>query len=151
MSAASPLEALAAQAEGLEAPPVEQGAQAVQVEAATPSNGELLAGMFVVVRDLACMVLDLKSPRVTFPDNDAAQLGQAWGAVCDKRGVDLGRLMGDYGAEVAAVIITATVAKRVMVAAKAELAERAPPAAPAEPAAAAVGEGNPDGAPAGGG
>lgn len=124
---ASPLDALAAQAEGLEVDQAEQGAP-VPVEQPKASNGEILGGMFAMVRDLACMVLDLRSPKATFPDQDAMQLGQAWGAVCDKRGVDLARIMGDYGAEVAAVVMTATVFKRVSSAVNAELAAREPAA-----------------------
>lgn len=124
---ASPLDALAAQAEGLEVGQVEQGGP-VAAEQPKPSNAEILAGAFAMFRDLACMILDLQTPKATFPDRDAGQLGQAWGAVCDKRGVDLARIMGDYGAEVTAVVITATVLKRVATAAKAELAARDPAA-----------------------
>ena len=138
---ASPLEALAAQAEGLEVDQVEQGAQA-PAEQPKASNADILGGMFAMMRDLACMIFDVSSPKATFRDAEAVQLGQAWGAVCDKRGVDLARIMGDYGAEVTAVILTATVIKRVSSAVQAEVDARKPGSitdadpkpAPAEPA-----------------
>lgn len=136
------LGALAAQAEGLEAEAaaadgVGQGGEPVPA-APVQTNAQLLAGVFQLGRDVGCIVAGVHSPRVVLDDGTLQQLGDAWGAVADKRGWDLQRLMGDYAAEVSAVMITFTVGMRVNKALQAELAARerkaGEPAAVPEPA-----------------
>lgn len=122
------LGALAAQAEGLEAEAAAadgagQGGEPVPA-APVQTNAQLLAGVFQLGRDVGCIVAGVHSPRVVLDDGTLQQLGDAWGAVADKRGWDLQRLMGDYAAEVSAVMITFTVGMRVNKALQAELAAR---------------------------
>lgn len=112
-------------AEGIEAEG-EQGDQAGPQsgqpgQAPGTSNSELLAGTFQLARDTASIITGLKCLRVELPDPTLEQLGQAWGAVADKRGWNLSAVMGDYGAEVAAVMMTLTIGMRLSKAVQAEL------------------------------
>ena len=134
------LGALAAQAESLEAEAATamgegQGSEQQPV-VPVQTNAQLLAGVFQLSRDVGCIVAGVQSPRVVLDDATLQQLGDAWGAVADKRGWDLQRLMGDYAAEVSAVMVTITVGVRVNKALQTELAMRekdADPAAVVEP------------------
>lgn len=136
------LGALAAQAEGLEAEAAAatgEGQGAEQAPAVpVQTNAQLLAGVFQLGRDVGCIVAGVQSPRIVLDDATLQQLGDAWGAVADKRGWNLQRLMGDYAAEVSAVMVTITVGVRVNKALQTELAMReraaAEPAAAVEPA-----------------
>nr|WP_315242878.1 hypothetical protein [uncultured Albidiferax sp.] len=128
---ATGIEALAQQADNLEtlstgpdAPG--QGGAAEEVAPAVPTNAEIIGGAVQMVRDVLCMVLDLKTPASTLHDGNCQHLGALWGAVADKRGLDLNSMMGDYAAEVAAVVGTVVIGQAVMRGARAELAARAP-------------------------
>lgn len=125
------LGALAAQAEGLEADaaaataaPGAGGEQAPAVPVQT--NAQLLAGVFELGRETFCVVSGLQSPRHVLDGPTVQQLGEVWGAVADKRGWDLSRLMGDYAAEFAAVACTITIGMKLNKAVAAELATREP-------------------------
>lgn len=123
------LKALAAQAEGLEseAAAAEAGAAVggeQQPAAPVQTNAQLLAGVFQLGREVGCIIADVQSPRVVLDDATLQQLGDAWGAVADKRGWDLNRVMGDYATEVTAVMVTITVAVKVNKALQTELATR---------------------------
>lgn len=121
------LGALAAHAQGLEAEAATtvEGAGAQQAPAVpVQTNAQLLAGVFQLGRDVGCIVAGVQSPRVVLDDGTLQQLGDAWGAVADKRGWDLQRLMGDYAAEVSAVMVTITVGVKVNKALQTELAMR---------------------------
>jgi hypothetical protein len=72
------------------------------------------------------MVLDLKTPQATLHDENCSKLGGMWGAVADKRGMDLNAMMGDYAAELAAVVGTVMIGKAVLKSARNELAARTP-------------------------
>lgn len=139
------LAALAGQAEALQAEAGadaqgEGGAQAA--EPARQTNGQLLAGTFHLAREVGCALGGVQSPRMVLDDPTLQQLGDAWGAVADKRGWDLQKIMGDYAAEVAAVMLTITIGTRLNRAIQAELAARDPkPAQAPAPAADSVVEG----------
>lgn len=128
---ATGIEALAQQADNLEplggnpdAPG--EGAAPDEVLPAVPTNAKIIGGGLQMLRDVLCMVLDLKTPAATLHDGNCAKLGGLWGAVADKRGVDLNAMMGDYAAELAAVVGTVLIGKAVMTGARNELAARAP-------------------------
>lgn len=125
------LEALAAQAEGLEADRAQDAAgqdagpgaaQGVPLQ----TNADLLAGTFQLARDVFCIIGEVQAPRMVLDDATVVQLGQAWGAVADKRGWDLSKLLGDYAAEVAAVMMTLTVGGKLVKAVRAEMDAKAP-------------------------
>lgn len=127
------LAALAGQAAGLDdaaAAGVGQGVgegAGQQAEAAPgQSNAEILAGTFQMLREAGCILGGVESPRRVLDDGTLSSLGSAWGAVCDKRGWNLAQFMGNYGPEVAAVMMTVTVVNRVHAAVRAELAAREP-------------------------
>lgn len=124
--------ALTGQAQTLEAEAASDGAAGpgAGADAGGPppgqSNAELLTGTFHMLRETGCILGGVESPRRVLDDNVLAQLGGAWGAVCDKRGWDLSALMGNYGPEVTAVLLSITVVQRLNAAVRAELAAREP-------------------------
>lgn len=127
----SELEGLAVQAEGLGAADAAAGvgagdAQGQPQAAPVQTNADLLAGTFQLAREVFCIVGEVQAPRQVLDDATLQQLGQAWGAVADKRGWDLGKLMGDYAAEIAAVMMTFTVGGKLVKAVRAELDAKAP-------------------------
>lgn len=129
------LSALAAQAEGLETAQdaAQQGQGEPQQAAPVQTNAQLLAGTFQLAREVGCVVAGVNSPRVVLDDATLTQLGDAWGAVADKRGWDLAKLMGDYAAEVSAVMLTVAVLSKVAKGVQNELAAREREAAEVKP------------------
>lgn len=139
------LEALALQAEGIGASPEAAGpgdAQGEGAQGAPPgqSNADLLAGTFQLARDVVCIIGEVQAPRQVLDDATLQQLGAAWGAVADKRGWDLSKLMGDYAAEIAAVMMTFTVGSKLVKAMRAELDAKAPREQTREPLGDVVGD-----------
>lgn len=101
--------------------------------AAAPTNAIVLAGAFKMVRDVFCGFTSLQTPATVITDAKAEALGNVWGAVADKHGLNLFALTGDYGLEIAAVVTTIPIALALHAGVKAELAARAaPPAQPEE-------------------
>lgn len=110
-----------------------------------PSNAELIAMGVEMFRELVCLVLDVETPRTTLDEKTARAIGQAWEPVCEKYGVDLGRLIGGFGPELAAVVTTAPLlfkayraldrelADKRRAPAKLPAAEKGPPPAPTPP------------------
>lgn len=125
--AASPLEALAATAETTLAPapgaPGEDATGDGTELAQTPavSNEEILSGAIAAARDVFCMYTQLQSPARTLDQVAITNLVKPWCLVLQKRGIDLGRYMGDYGLELAAVIATIGVGRAVVAGVQAEL------------------------------
>lgn len=121
----SALAGLAAEADGLEtidtgpAAPGEGGAPA-EPEAPAPSNAQLIAGMLELGRDVFCQVTEFQSPKAVLQAGACTALGEAWGRVLDKRGIDLNRYLGDYGAEIAALVVTWRVGSALYSAVQAE-------------------------------
>lgn len=125
------LAVLADHAQGLDAAAAgvgtaEAGEGAAPSEPPGQSNAELLAGTFQMLREAGCVLGGVESPRRVLDDSTLAALGNAWGVVCDKRGWNLQQLMGNYGPEVAAVMLSITIAQRLNAAVRAELAAREP-------------------------
>lgn len=119
--AADPLEALAAQAAGLEA---SQDAQAAPDDAqAIPSlsNAQAIAGAIGAGREAFCFFTKLTSPRRVLDDATVSGLGELWAPVLDKHGIRLGEYLGDYALEIAAVLGTVAIAAQLRTAAAAEI------------------------------
>lgn len=115
------LEILAQQASTLEAEQPTSGEPAPPPAPPVQTNAQLLAGTFQLAREAFCIIGEVRSPRAVLDDGTLQQLGDAWGAVADKRGWDLSKLMGDYGPEVAAVMLTITVGTKLAKVVQAEL------------------------------
>lgn len=109
---------------GREPPPggPEQGAAGDAQPKVT--NATVIAGTLEAIREGFCFVTKLESPRRVFTADAATQLGAVWGAVCDKRKIDLQKWLGDWGLEFAALMATLQVVGAVREAVTAELAER---------------------------
>lgn len=127
-----PLDALAAQAgASMATPPLGEGvtdldAAGGHAEDAPPpmTNEQALAGALAAGREAFCVFTKLQSPRATLTDDKVQQLAGLWGPVLSKHGIDLGRYLGDYALEVAAVIGTFGIAAAVRAGVQAEMAER---------------------------
>jgi hypothetical protein len=121
---------LAAEAEAISIDqPLPGESQAPAVDAPPEqSSGALLAGMIELAREVFCTIGGVQSPRQVLTPGTVEQLGQAWGAVADKRGWNLSKMMGDYAAEVSAVMVTVPVviALRRSVVAELEVINRKP-------------------------
>lgn len=143
------LGALAAQAAGLEAAQDAQQQQPGQggaVEAADGheiTNAEIIAGAMEMARDVGSELTGLQSIRIAAADEDLQKVSVLVGRVCDKRGWNLNRFLGQYAEEVAAAVAVVALGRKVMRAVSSELAWRErqaaaqPDPAPApEPAAA---------------
>ena len=116
------LESIAQEADQLQLGEQDAAGQVDQVPALT--NGKCIEGALIMLRDVFCAFTGFKSPKENFTDAAAAAMGEAWGKVADKYGVDLGAIAGDYGPEIAAVLVTAPVAIAVIQGMKVEIAER---------------------------
>lgn len=119
-------------------------------EAASPSgaqgaprltNAALLLAALELVRETVCTVAGVKSPRATLSSDKLEPLADAWGAVCDKHGIELQAVVGDWLVEIRAVALTVPLVLGARAALVAEIADKrsgaaggdasAPAAAPA--------------------
>lgn len=128
---AGPLEAMAAEADNLAAPPLGEGVtdadvaeRARQEEGAT--NAELLANMIRLARDTVITMADVQSLPQTLPDVAADQLGAMWGQVLDGYGIKLDSYMGKHGALIMATVTTLAIGRNVVIGYRQEKAARAP-------------------------
>lgn len=127
------LDNLASQAAATVTPPLGEGvteldaaAAAGQGPAPAITNAQAIQGALVAARDVFCLFTKLESPRQTLTDAAVQQLSELWGAVCDKRQINLAGYLGDYAAEIAAGIATLSIAMSVRAGVVAELAARKP-------------------------
>ena len=110
----------------------QEGEAAEQAAAGGPppppivTNATLIAGLLEIVPEVAGLVWSVKSPKAILTHDRATELGNLWGAVCDKRGIDLQKLMGDWSLEVAAATATMVICNDIRKAVAAELAARKP-------------------------
>lgn len=143
-SQAGSLDDLASLAAGLEGPaatapggsPTAPGA----LQAQRQTNAQLIASALGAGRDGFCAFTELQSPRATMSDAKCREVGELWGAWCDRRGIDLAAKMGEHGDTLAASLATFMLGAAVVQAVRMELATRKPvdakPKGGAEPAAA---------------
>lgn len=128
-----PLDALAAQAESLNASEEPQPGQAQPIPPLT--NAQAVAGAIGAGREAFCFFTKLKSPRAVLDDATVGQLGELWGPVLDKHGINLSAYLGDYALEIAAAIGTFAIAAQLRTAVQAEIKAQTVDAEPAtEPA-----------------
>lgn len=123
------LDALAMQGDQLdqkaEADARQDNGQEAQPEAAAPpSNAQVIAGALALGREVFCAVSKLQSPKVHLNDEAVQQLGAVWGPVCEKHGWNLHEAMGDWGLEIAALVVTAQIGLALRAAVVEELAAR---------------------------
>ncbi len=139
------LDALALQADQIDSKAQQDAkpegqAQEPQPEAApAPTNAQVIAGALAMGREVFCAVSKLQSPRFHLNDEAVQQLGAVWGPVCDKHGWDLNAAMGDWGIEIAALVVTAQIGLTLRAAVVEEIAARNAKPVQAE----TVGEGEP--------
>ena len=74
---------------------------------------QIIGGALAAGREVFCLVTKMDSPRKTLDDDTAQRIGALWGPVLDKHGIDLGKYLGDYALEAAAIIGTVTIAASV--------------------------------------
>lgn len=118
---AAAADSIGTEGEGSPKPP---GTDIVVAEAGPPTNEQLLAGALSAGRETFCLFTKFESPRVTLNDDVAKQLGNLWGPVLTKHGIDLNRYMGDYALEIAAAFGTFQIAAAVRSGVVAEMRER---------------------------
>lgn len=134
-----PLEMLAREAEqvGADADPAGEGGSPDEPQPiAALTNGQVLTMAFELIRETMCIVAGVASPKTTLSTDKLAPLGDAWGAVCDKHGLMLADVVGDYMVELKALALTVPVvmaAKNALAAEVAQLKARAEAAATPEP------------------
>lgn len=128
------LEALAQEADTIGAAPgstAQPTGEGEAAPAAGPTNAQIIAVAIGMGRDVFCAASTLQSPKHALHDEEVKSLGEVWGAVCDKHGWQLGVVMGDYGAEIAALVVTVPIVMTVRMAVMEEI--RARKAKPVEP------------------
>lgn len=123
----SELDRLADQAGQLGADIDQAGAdQAGAAPAAVPlTNAQVLSTAFELVRETLCTVAGVESPRRTVSSATLAPLAEAWGAVCDKHGINLSGMVGDYILEFKALALTVPVILAARTALLAEIEQKA--------------------------
>lgn len=89
-----------------------------------PTNADMIAVAIGLGRDVFCTASTLQSPKHHLNEAAVTQLGEAWGAVCDKRGWDLNKALGDWGAEIGAIVVTAQIGYVLRTAVMEEIAAR---------------------------
>lgn len=95
------------------------------------TNAQIVTGTLTAVRDVFCIITKLESPKQNLDAAAVQKLGELWGPVLDKHGIDLGQYMGDYALEIAAAIGTMTIGARLRAAVVAEMIAKRPQAASA--------------------
>lgn len=100
------------------------------------TNAQAIAGAVIMGREVFCGYTKLKSPRAVLPNEVAGQLGEMWGPVCDKHGINLHEWLGDYALEFAAIMGTMAILGQVRAAVQAEIAAIKAAEKKPEPAAA---------------
>ena len=120
------LEALALEGVRLEseATQADQPGPGDSQEPTKPTNAQIIAGAIAAGRTVFCVVTKLESPKRHLDDATAQALGDAWGPVCEKYGLDLGETLGGYMVELGALILTAQVAYTLREAVLHELAQQ---------------------------
>lgn len=109
---ASPLEALADQAQELITPDTANSDEAGSDEAAPAprmTNAQVLMMAVELVRDTLCSFAKVNSPKVTMSNEVMQPVVDANAAVLDKYGIDLNSAAGDYMTEIKAALVTVPV------------------------------------------
>ena len=83
-----------------------QGAPGEAPPPAPMTNTQVLIVAMELIRETLCTVAQVKSPRDTASSDKLQPLADAWGAVCDKRGIQLADMVGDYILEFKALALS---------------------------------------------
>lgn len=107
--APDPFDALAGEAAALEGAADQAGGtgEAAQAGPAMPTNAEVIAQALALVRDTAGAFAKVNSLKRTLNDETCRTLADVWAPVCDKHGVNLAAMAGDYLPELRAIMTTA--------------------------------------------
>ncbi len=130
---ATPLDGIAAaiaadpalQAENLGAgpsgPPGQEEAQA----APELTNAQLFGAALGMGTELFTVITQIKAPKAILTPERCAQLGELWGPVLDKYGINAGQFMGAWQLEITALMGTVAIGLELRAAVRQELAQRA--------------------------
>lgn len=122
-----PLERLALEGDGLDSQAqADPGAAPgdAQPEAQTKpslSNAKVLLMAFEMIRETLCVIAGVKSPKATLSSEKLEPLAQAWAGVCEKHGVQLEAMIGDWILEVKAIAVTVPIIMAARAALTAEI------------------------------
>ena len=99
---------------------------APEQDAAEPqlSNAQLFAVGVEIGAQLFTVITKIKAPQNVLSHERCAQLGELWGPVLDKYGINAGQFMGAWQLEIAAVMGTVGVVLELRSAVRAEIAQR---------------------------
>ena len=114
-----PLDALAAEAAGLDAPPAGEAGPAGPAPPPELSNAQIVAMALEMIRDTLCAFAKVMSPKKTLDEAAVKAVAEAIGPVLDKYGVKLSDVLGDFMLELRAAFVTVP----IMLAAFTELRE----------------------------
>jgi hypothetical protein len=106
--------------------------------AAQQTNAVLIADTLKTARDTFCNLAKLHAPAATLTDAACKQMGELWGAWCDRRQIQLGKYMGNHHDTYLAALATVGLALTVYQATSAEIALRRPVDVKAKPDQAAA-------------
>lgn len=121
----SALDDLAKQADNLNSQqPDPDNAQPGQAAPLPMTNAQALGAAFELVRETLCIVANVQSPRTTLATDKLQPIADAWGAVCDKRGISLVDMLGDYILELKALGMTVPLFLVAKAALAAEIADK---------------------------
>jgi len=118
-----PLESLAAEADSFDkqADPAPGGEPGAAAPEPSISNAKVLLMAFEMIRETLCVIAGVKSPKTTCASDKLEPLAQAWADVCDKHGLDLSAMVGDWIVELKAVALTVPVIMAARAALSAEI------------------------------
>lgn len=121
---ATPLDNLAAAIEADQSLKTE-GADTDQPEADKApelSNAQLFAGAIAMGVQVFTVVTKVQAPKNILTHERCAELGELWGPVLDKYGINAGQFMGAWQLEIAAVLGTVGIVLELRTAVRAEVA-----------------------------
>lgn len=96
----------------------------LEPEPVKPTNAQVIGFFITTFRELACVMLDAKSPRETLNDAKIDEAAKAIGPVADKYGIDLNAWVGDYMPELNAAIVAGPILLVAWKGLESELSER---------------------------
>lgn len=108
--APDPFADLASEAAALEQPAGDAAGGApgeAQAGPPMPTNAEVIAQALQLVRDTLSAFAKVQSIKRTMNDETCRTLADVWAPVCDKHGVNLAAMAGDYLPELRAIMTTA--------------------------------------------
>jgi hypothetical protein len=87
-----------------------------------PDNGAIIAGALTAFRDGFTAFTKMRSVKVALTDDRIQGLAAVYAPVCEKYGLDLNKYIGNYGPEIAAIVMTVTIGLEIRGNLRAEIA-----------------------------